>query len=152
MFDKPVRQWLPPTLGIESWASIEPYVETLKTMECKSFSDFHRWLQRLNELEAVVSEEAAWNFIHFTQNTQNEASKAAYERYITEVQPRLAQARYELYKRYWESPWRALLPQEEFLNFNRIVQNYLSLYNPENIALETKAELLAKEYNEIVGG
>jgi oligoendopeptidase F len=72
--------------------------------------------------------------------------------YITEVQPRLAQARYELYKRYWESPWRALLPQEEFLNFNRIVQNYLSLYNPENIALETKAELLAKEYNEIVGG
>jgi oligoendopeptidase F len=61
-------------------------------MECKSFSDFHRWLQRLNELEAVVSEEAAWNFIHFTQNTQNEASKAAYERYITEVQPRLAQA------------------------------------------------------------
>jgi len=152
MFEKPVRQWLPPQFRIEGWSSVAPYVETLITAEWRSFSDFHSWLQRLNEVEAVISEEAAWNFIRFTQNTQDEASKLAYERYITEVQPRLSEARYQLYKRYWESPWRSLLPEEEFLNFNRTVQNFLSLYNPENIALETKAELLAKEYNEIVGG
>ena len=152
MFERAVRQWLPPQFRLEGWASVEPYIEAMKSAEWRSFSDFHRWLQRLNELEAVISEEAAWNFIRFTQNTQDEASKSAYERYITEIQPRLSEARYELYKRYWESPWRSLLPDEEFLNLNRTVQNYLSLYNPENVALETKAELLAKEYNEIIGG
>jgi oligoendopeptidase F len=115
MFEKPMRQWLPPQFRIEGWSSVAPYVETLITAEWRSFSDFHRWLQRLNEVEAVISEEAAWNFIRFTQNTQDEASKLAYERYITEVQPRLSEARYQLYKRYWESPWRSLLPEEEFL-------------------------------------
>ncbi len=152
MFERAVRRWLPPQFRLEGWASIAPYVEAMKTAEWRSFSDFHRWLERLNELEAVISEEAAWNFIRFTQNTQDTSSRSAYERYIIEVQPRLAEARYELYKRYWEAPWRSLLPEEEFLNFNRAVQNYLSLYNPENVALESKAELLAKEYNEIIGG
>lgn len=151
MSDRPIRQWLPPQFRLESWDSVLPYVEALLEAQWKSFSDFHRWLKQFNELEAVISEEAAWSFIRFTQNTQDEASRRTYETYIQEIQPRLSEARYQLYKRYWASPWRSLLPEEEFLNFNRSVQNFLSLYRPENIELETKAELLAKEYNELIG-
>jgi oligoendopeptidase F len=151
MFDRPVRQWLPSQFRLHGWETVLPYVEVLRTAEWRSFSDFHQWLRRLNELEAVISEEAAWSFIRFTQNTQDQESKHTYERYIEEIQPRLSEVRYELYKRYWEAPWRSLLPQEEFLNFNRTVQNYLTLYTPENVDLEVKAELLAKEYNEIIG-
>lgn len=146
-----VREWLPPQLPLTQWESIEPYVEELRTAQWKSFSDFYQWLRHINELEAAVSEASAWSFIRFTQNTQDEESRQAYERYIEEVQPRLSEVRYELYKRYWESPWRALLPEDDFLNFNRTVQNYLALYRPENIPLETRAELLAKEYNELSG-
>lgn len=148
---RPVRAWLPPQLTLTSWENIQPYVEELRSAQWKSFSDFYQWLRRMNELEAAVSEAGAWSFIRFTQNTQDEESRHAYERYIEEVQPRLNEVRYDLYKRYWESPWRGLLPREEFLNFDRTVQNYLALYRPENIPLETKAELLAKEYNEIIG-
>ncbi|MCX8112138.1 MAG: M3 family oligoendopeptidase [Bacteroidia bacterium] len=148
---RPVREWLPPQLNLLSWEVLHPYVEELRTAPWKSFADFHQWLRRLNELESAVSESAAWSYIHFTQNTQDEDSRLSYERYIQEVQPRLNEVRYDLYKRYWESPWRALLPQEDFMNFNRTVQNYLALHRPENIPLETKAELLAKEYNEIIG-
>ncbi|MCS7297228.1 MAG: M3 family oligoendopeptidase [Bacteroidia bacterium] len=148
---RPVREWLPPQLPLTQWDSILPYVEELKSSQWKSFSDFYQWIRRLNELESAISEAAAWSFIHFTQNTQDEKSRQAYEAYIQEVQPRLSEVRYHLYKRYWESPWRVLLPEEDFLNFNRTVQNYLALYRPENVPLETKAELLAKEYNEIIG-
>ncbi|MCS6789999.1 MAG: M3 family oligoendopeptidase [Bacteroidia bacterium] len=148
---RPVRQWLPPKLEVQNWEAIAPFVEELKTTRWKSFSDFYTWLRRMNELEAVLSEESAWYFIRFTQNTQDQQSRSAYEKYIKEIQPRFTEARYHLYQRYWESPWRSLLPEEEFLNFNRIVQNYLALYRPENIPLETQAELLAKEYNEIIG-
>jgi oligoendopeptidase F len=148
---RPVREWLPVQLSLSGWEAIAPYAEELRTAQWKSFSDFYRWLRRLNELEAALSEEAAWSFIRFTQNTQDEESRKSYEKYIEEIQPRLSEMRYHLYKRYWESPWRSLLPEEEFLNFNRTVQNYLSLYRPENIPLETQAELLAKEYNEIIG-
>ncbi|MCX7651590.1 MAG: M3 family oligoendopeptidase [Bacteroidia bacterium] len=147
----PVREWLPPQLTLTSWENLAPYVEELRTTQWKSFSEFYQWLRRLNELEAAVSEAGGWSFIRFTQNTQDVESRQDYERYISEVQPRLNEVRYELYKKYWESPWRALLPQEEFLNFNRIVQNYLALHRPENIPLETRLELLAKEYNEIIG-
>jgi oligoendopeptidase F len=148
---RPVREWLPPTLSLTGWEAIEPYVEELRTARWQTFGDFHQWLRRLNELEAALSEEAAWAFIRFTQNTQDEESRKTYERYIEEIQPRLTEARYELYRRYWESPWRKLLPENDFLNFDRSVQNYLTLYRPENIPLETRAELLAKEYNEIIG-
>ncbi|MEN3040740.1 MAG: M3 family oligoendopeptidase [Bacteroidia bacterium] len=147
----PTREWLPPQLTLTSWESLAPYVEELRTMQWRTYSDFYQWLRRLNELEAAVSEAGAWSFIRFTQNTQDIESRQAYERYISEVQPRLNEVRYELYKKYWESPWRTLLPQEEFLNFNRIVQNYLALHRPENIPLETQAELIAKEYSEIIG-
>ncbi len=148
---RPVREWLPAQLKLTGWEAVAPFAEELLTAPWKSFTDFYQWLRRLNELEAALSEEAAWSFIHFTQNTQDAASREAYEKYIQEIQPRLSEIRYQLYKRYWESPWRSLLPEEEFLNFNRTVQNYLSLYRPENIPLETQAELLAKEYNEIIG-
>ncbi|MEN2993203.1 MAG: M3 family oligoendopeptidase [Bacteroidia bacterium] len=148
---RPVRTWLPNTLPLTEWETIVPYAEELRTMPWRSFADFYEWLKRLNELEAALHEEAAWSFIRFTQNTQDLESRRAYENYIQHIQPYLNELRYHLYKRYWESPWRALLPQEDFLNFNRIVQNYLALYRPENIPLETKAELLAKSYNEIIG-
>jgi len=148
---RPVREWLPAQLKLTGWEAVAPFAEELLTTSWKGFTDFYQWLRRLNELEAAISEEAAWSFIRFTQNTQDVASRQAYEKYIQEIRPRLTEIQYQLYKRYWESPWRSLLPEEEFLNFNRTVQNYLSLYRPENIPLETKAELLAKEYNEIIG-
>lgn len=145
------REWLPAQLTLTSWEALAPFVEELRTARWKSFSDFYRWLRRLNELEAAVSEAAAWSFIRFTQNTQDAESRTAYENYITEIQPKLSEARHQLYQRYWESPWRSLLPQDEFLNFDRLVQNYLALYRPENVPLETKAEVLAKAYNELIG-
>ncbi|MCS7188399.1 MAG: M3 family oligoendopeptidase [Bacteroidia bacterium] len=148
---RPLREWLPLQLHLTSWEVLAPFVEELRSTTCRSFSDFYQWLRRVNELEVAVSEEAAWSFIRFTQNTQDENSRKAYEKYIEEIQPKLQEARYHLYRKYWESPWRALLPQEEFFNFNRIVQNYLDLYRPENIPLEVRAELLAKEYNELIG-
>ncbi|MCX7606764.1 MAG: M3 family oligoendopeptidase [Bacteroidia bacterium] len=148
---RPTREWLPPQLPLTGWDAIAPFAEELRTTSWKTFSDFHRWLRRVNEFEAALSEEAAWSFIRFTQNTQDEESKRTYEKYIEEIQPRLSELRHHLYQRYWESPWRSLLPQDEFLNFDRTVQNYLAIYRPENIPLETKVELLAKEYNEIIG-
>jgi oligoendopeptidase F len=130
---------------------VAPYVRELLNDKWRNFSDFQRWLRRLNELETVVKEEATWNLIRYLQNMQDEDSKLAYEQYLINIKPRFSKTIYYLYKRYWHSPWRSMLPKEKFLNFNRTVHNYISLYKHQNVALEAKAELLANECNEIMG-
>ncbi len=145
-----MRRWLPSWFRADNWSSVAPYVKELLTYKWRNFSDFQRWLLRLNELETVIKEEATWKIIRYLQNTQDESSKLAYERYLREVKPRFSKALYYLYKRYWQSSWRSILPKEKFLNFNRTVHNYLLLYNPKNIALEAKAEILANQCSEIM--
>jgi len=42
----------------------------------RDLSDFQKWLQRLNELETVIKEEATWKLIRYLQNMQDEASNS----------------------------------------------------------------------------
>jgi oligoendopeptidase F len=117
----------------------------------RDFFGFQRWLRRLDELETVIKEEATWKLIRYLQNMQDEDKRLAYEHYLNEIKPRFSKALYHLYKRYWHSSRRSMLPKEKFINFNRTVYNYISLYNPQNVALEAKAEILANECNRIMG-
>ena len=146
-----MRRWISSWFRVDDWNSVAPYVRELLNDKWRNFSDFQRWLRRLNELETVVKEEATWNLIRYLQNMQDEDSKLAYEQYLINIKPRFSKTIYYLYKRYWHSPWRSMLPKEKFLNFNRTVHNYISLYKHQNVALEAKAELLANECNEIMG-
>jgi len=145
-----MRQWLPSWFQVDDWNTIESYVRELSHDKWQNFFHFQRWLRRLNELETVIKEEATWKIIRYLQNMQDEDSRSDYEHYLKEIKPRFTKALYHLYKRYWYSSWRSILPKEKFLNFNRTVNNYLSLYNPKNIKLESKAEILANECNEIM--
>jgi oligoendopeptidase F len=135
---------------LDDWNSVSPYVRKLLNDKWHNFSDFQRWLRKLNELETVIKEEATWKLIRYLQNMQDKDNKSAYEHYLKEIKPRFSKALYHIYKRYWHSPWRSMFPKEKFLNFNRTVYNYISLYNPQNVVLETKAELLANKCNEIM--
>ena len=146
-----MRIFLPSIFRLDGWESIAPYIKILINDKWSDFFDFQRWLRRLNELETVIKEEAAWKLIRYLQNMQDDDNRSAYEHYLKEIKPRFSKVLYHLYKRYWHSPWRSMLPKEKFLNFNRTVHNYISLYNPQNIALEAKVELLANECNEIMG-
>ncbi len=145
-----MRRWLPYDFRVDDWSSVASYVKALMTYKWRNFSDFKRWLLRINELETVIKEEATWKLIHYLQNTQDEASKLAYERYLKEVRPRFSKALYYIYKRYWHSSWRSMLSKDKFLNFNRTIQNYLSLYNPKNSSLEIKEDLLVNKTNDIM--
>ena len=146
-----MRIFLPSIFRLDGWESIAPYIKILINDKWSDFFDFQRWLRRLNELETVIKEEATWKLIRYLQNMQDDDNRSAYEHYLKEIKPRFSKVLYHLYKRYWHSPWRSMLPKEKFLNFNRTVHNYISLYNPQNIALEAKVELLANECNEIMG-
>jgi len=126
-----MRQWLPSWFQVDDWNTIESYVRELSHDKWQNFSHFQRWLRRLNELETVIKEEATWKIIRYLQNMQDEDSRSDYEHYLKEIKPRFTKALYHLYKRYWYSSWRSILPKEKFLNFNRTVNNYLSLYNPK---------------------
>jgi len=146
-----MRRWISSWFRVDDWNSVAPYVRELLNDKWRNFSDFQRWLRRLNELETVVKEEATWNLIRYLQNMQDKDSRSDYEHYLAEIKPRFTKALYHLYKRYWYSSWRSILPKEKFLNFNRTVHNFLSLHNHKNIALEAKAEILANQCSEIMG-
>ncbi|MGQ9863421.1 MAG: M3 family oligoendopeptidase [Bacteroidia bacterium] len=149
-YTQTARQFLPATLSITSWEAIEPYIQELIQRPWHNFSDFYKWLRDLNELELVMSEEGGWRFINFTRNTTDPDTQKAYTYYIEHIQPRLMEYRYELYQRYWASSWRTLLPYEDFETFDRQIQNYVELYRPENVAIETQTELLGQKYNQLM--
>jgi oligoendopeptidase F len=106
-----MRQWLPSWFQVDDWSSVATYVTELLNDKWRNFSDFQRWLRRLNELETAIKEQATWKIIRYLQNTQDEDSRSDYEHYIEEIKPRFTKALYYIYKRYWYSSWRSWSPK-----------------------------------------
>jgi oligoendopeptidase F len=72
------HKFLADKLKITSWEVIEPYFTQLLTREISSKTDLETWLRHRSELEAFVSEDLAWRYVHMTCDTNNKGLEEAY--------------------------------------------------------------------------
>jgi len=146
---KITREYLPTDLKIESWDSIEKYFSDLLNWEIKSVEDLKQWLRQKSELEAVLEEELAWRYIKMNCDTEDESLSAHFEKFITEIEPKMTEVDFELNKLLNENPYKNELKGEAYKIMLRSVKNDIDLYRKENISIQAEIQKEEQEYGRI---
>lgn len=145
------RRFLPDVLAFDSWPAIEPFFAELVSREIKSAEELHRWLADLNELDIALDEERAWRYIRSTCDTTNKDYEAAYEFFVTEIDPNVSPWFDKLNRKLNDSPFRDGLDPEVYAVYLRSVRNEISIYREKNIPLFTEIDQLSQQYGRIMG-
>ena len=84
------RSFVDENLLIDSFESVEKYMNELLDREIRSPEELKKWLKDKSELEAVLEEDMAWRYIKMSIDTRNEEYSKAYNFFVSEIQPKLA--------------------------------------------------------------
>ena len=146
------RSFVDDQLVIDSFESVEKYLNLLLDRKLDSTEALRQWLKDKSELEAVLEEDMAWRYIRMSIDTANEAFQKAYTFFVTEIQPKLAPIDDALNKKFITCPFHAELATEEaFAIHIRSVKSQLELYREENISIQAFLAEKTQEFGAISG-
>lgn len=143
------RKLLPQDFKVNNWEQLQPYFEALKSRDIQSKEELEAFLRDVSELEAVISEDAAWRQINMTRDTENKDYENAFTYFVTEIEPRMKPYFFELSKKIAESPFTKGLDESQYYPYLRSLRNAISLYREENIPLQSQIALLAQQFGVI---
>ena len=119
-------------------------------MKLDSMSQLEEFLQDWSELQAVLEEDLAWRYIKMSCDTEDGTKRRSYEKFVTEIQPKIAPKENELEKILSESPILSDLSDDHQIYLKRIERS-LELFREENIEIQAKLAAESQKYGAITG-
>ena len=145
------RSFVPSDFIITDWEHLEPYFKKLIERQISSLESFEQWLRDVNELEAMVSEDACWRQVRMTCNTTDKSLEEAFNYFYTEIQPKFQPYSDTLNKKLVESPFAKELDQDKYFTYLRNVRKNIELYREANIPIQADINVLQQQYGQIAG-
>ncbi|WP_143309656.1 M3 family oligoendopeptidase [Chitinophaga vietnamensis] len=145
------RHFLPEDFHVTTWETLQPYYEALQQRPITHVKDLEQWLKDISELEAVISEDAAWRQIRMTCDTTDKSLEEAFAYFCMEIQPKLQPYADALNKKLLESPFTKELDQELYHTYLRSVRKQVKLFREENIPLQAELSVMAQQYGMVAG-
>jgi len=143
--------FVPPGLDATRWEALEPLFADLRRRPVTSRANLERWLLDRSALDAACSEAQAILYINMTCHTDNEAAQKAFADYIQSVPPRIKPAAFELDRRFVQLAEELGLDPARYGVLQRDLAADVSIFRPENVAIETELDLLGQQYEQIAG-
>jgi len=147
------RAFVPQDINLGDWPQIAPLFDQLeaRAAQAKSATALELWLIDWSELNAALDEEASRRYIAMTCHTDNADAEKAYLHFVEHVEPQLKPRQFALEQIYVAHPQTDHLPKARFQVFDRDVKNHVTLFRPENVALETEDAKLCQQYQKLIG-
>ncbi|WP_026236356.1 M3 family oligoendopeptidase [Pontibacter roseus] len=145
------RVYLSEDFKIDTWETIAPYFEELKSRDIHSVEELEKWMKDRSELESVLSEDLGWRYIRMTCDTQNEEITKAFQYFVSEIEPKIAPYDHELNLKLMHSPYVNGLDREKYRVYLRGVERALEIFREENIPLNTEISTKQQQYAAITG-
>jgi oligoendopeptidase F len=147
------RTFVPEKIDLGDWPQIAPLFGQLenRAASAKSAADLEKWLLDWSELNAALDEEASRRYIAMTCHTDNADAEKAYLHFVENVEPQLKLRQFALEQIYVAHPQFNQLPKARYEVFTRDVKNHVTLFRPENVALETEEAKLSQQYQKLIG-
>ncbi len=151
-YPKNARSFVDDHLTIDSFESVEKYLNHLLLREINSSAELKTWLKDKSELEAVLEEDMAWRYIKMSIDTRNEHYSKAYNFFVSEIQPKLAPFDDKLNKKLMNCAHKGDLEKDNaYQIYFRGVQTQLDLYREENISIQSYLSQKSQEFGAISG-
>ena len=145
------RHYLPESFTITDWNSLEPWLKELLDRPIDSKDSFEKWLADLNEVEAVINEDACWRQVRMTCDTANKELEEAFNYFYMEILPKVQPYSDLLNRKTIQSPYVADLDKEKYFTYLRNIRKSIDLFREENIPLQAEANVLQQQYGQIAG-
>ena len=153
------RTFVPQDLDLGDWERIAPLFDRLEARSAAALSaaELERWLLDWSELCAALDEESSRRYIAMTCHTDSAEAEKAYLHFVEHVEPQAKPRQFALEKSYIQR--RDTLPAAtetrpadgRYFVFDRDVKNHVTLFRPENVALETEEAKLCQQYQKLIG-
>ncbi len=137
-------------LKINNWQDIKSYYDYLKQKKFYSVEDLEKWIKNRSDLSAIIEEELGWRYIKTTCDTENKEFAESFEKFVTEIQPKISKVEDDLNKKISSSKFFEQLPEKYFI-LKRSIKNELSLFREKNIPINAELEKLEQKYGQITG-
>lgn len=145
------RSFLPVDYVIDTWESLQPYVDQLLAEDPQELTGLIEWMQKLDELNAVIGEDAAWRYIHMSCDSLNEDKQAAYQDFVQNIGPHLSLYDDRFNQKIHDHPAFHDLPAD-YHTFSRSLSKQLELFREENIPISTELATLGQRYGTLNAG
>lgn len=142
--------FIPARFVVTTFDSVASYFSTLQQRAVSTAAELERWILDRSELEAVCSERKASLYIGMTCDTEKKEIQEEYARFVTQVQPELSKAFFELDKRQADLSTRIALP-ERYEVLTRSVKASVDLFREENVPVESELAQLGQRYEQVIG-
>ncbi|RFM35375.1 M3 family oligoendopeptidase [Chitinophaga silvisoli] len=149
--DKQPRTLLPEDFKVTTWEALKPYFDELLARPVDSVAALEKWLKDISELDAVISEDAAWRQIRMTCDTTDKSLEEAFAYFCMEIQPQLQPYTDALNKKLLASEYLSQLDQDLYATYLRSVKKQVKLFREENVPLLAELSVQSQQYGPIVG-
>ena len=143
------RNFLPKKLSIDSWNTLAPFYEALKTRPINSKNDLEKWLKDRSELEAFVGEDVGWRYIKMNIDTTDEQLEKSFNFFVNEIEPKIAPYENSFNQKLIQSSFLDELDTETYFVYLRAIKKEMEIYRDENIPLKTQLTEEAQQYGAI---
>jgi oligoendopeptidase F len=149
--EKIPRKYLPESLIVSDWATLEPYFKELLGREINSKEELEKWLSDMSELEATIHEDFCWRQIKMTCDTTDKQLEESFNFFCTQIQPNIQPYAFELNKKLVNAPFINELDKDKYFTYLRSIRKSIELFREENIPLESEIAVLQQKYGMITG-
>ncbi len=145
------RVFLPEDFNVSDWEGLKIFFDMLMDEEPQRLDELEAFLQKVNELEAVISEDMAWRYINMTRDTQNEAYTEKYQYFIKEILPHLSVFQDKLNRKIAENEYFEELPDQPYETYKRALKREIDMFREVNVPLKTEEQSTTQKYSSIMG-
>ena len=145
------RKYLPETLSITDWQSIEPFFKELLDRDLPSPENLQEWLANMSELEAAINEDFCWRQIKMTCDTTDKELEASFNFFCLEIQPKIQPYADALNRKLIQCPFAEQLGHDKYFTYLRSVKKSIELFREQNIPIQAELSVLQQQYGMITG-
>lgn len=146
-----VNEFVPASLDATDWANIAPFYAQLAARDVQSAQDLERLILDRSMLDSTTGEAEANLYIEMTRHTDDPAVQQAYASFVTNVDPHMRKAAFELDQKIVRSSFAQELPTQRYAVYLRNLAVDVELFRPENVAIQTELSQLDQRYSQING-
>ena len=136
-------------LVIESFANLKPYYDQLLDRQLKTNSAVWQWLLDWSELDSFVEEDFAWRYIKSTCNTEDAETKAAFDKFVTDIEPEIVLIANKLEKRFLSPEVQLHVDKAKLFTMVRSIKTSDELFREENVKIEAELQQAEQEFGAI---
>lgn len=147
----PDSSFVPLALDVTDWRALEPLYRQLLAREVQDAAELEQLLLDRSELDSAVGGARTQVYLAHHADTADEAARAEYLRFLSELDPELERVGFELDRKIASSSHAAELEGRGYAIALRNLRGSVELFTEEGATLKAQVEALGSEYSGISG-